>query len=200
LAPGDEYYIQQLAVNTFYHGLGPSLTISGFNEKPGQTLTVPAEVITTYHPLRPLAPEVFQFYTSKFSASVGFNYNIWPAYHQNRLGQTNLSFNDLIVDETPVIWKCEISGGGVYDIGMTLSIMCKDDPAWVSYGASTFTNTLEKSLPESVPNATEYLAMMAANTRILVGVEIEPWKYNLWKQTRTYIRMPNLVTPATAGI
>jgi len=202
LPPGDEYYLQKLADNTTVYALSDAYTIAGFNEKPGQVLTVPAEVITTYHPTRPLAPEVFQFYTSKFSAQVGFNYRadtMLGDYHLRRLGQTSLSFNDLICDEAPVIWKCEHTSGFAWDIGIAISIMCRDDPTWINVGG-VFTRSIEKYIPESVPNATTYIEMMQTNARILVGVEIEQWKYNLWRQIRTYIKMPNLITPAMAGI
>lgn len=190
LAPGDEYYLQQL-----YLGITAATTaktISGFNEKPGQVLTVPADVITTYHPNRPLAPEVFQFYTSSFSAQVGFNYEFMNNDFKARLGQRSLNYNSLITNSAPCIWRCvEISSG------FTISIMTRDDPQWAGV---YFTRALEKSIPESVPNASVYVSMMLSGYRVLVGVEIEQWKYNLWKQTRTYIKIPNLITPGLAGL
>lgn len=190
LAPGDEYYLQQLYLGG--SAATTAKTISGFNEKPGQVLTVPADVITTYHPNRPLAPEVFQFYTSSFSAQVGFNYEFMTDDFKARLGQRSLNYNSLITNSAPCIWRCvEISSG------FTISIMTRDDPQWAGV---YFTRALEKSIPESVPNASVYVSMMLSGYRVLVGVEIEQWKYNLWKQTRTYIKIPNLITPGLAGL
>jgi hypothetical protein len=71
---------------------------------------------------------------------------------------------------------------------------------WLSAYGLTWSHTLQTRLPESKPNASLYVQMMEEGYEVLVGVEIEQWKYNLWRQTRTYIKIPNLMTPGLAGL
>jgi len=199
LVPGQEYYIYD---NFIYSGATISY-IAGLNEKNGQTLTVPATVYTSYHPNRPLAPEVFQFFTSSHTASVdnGFLTGLSAASTLDKdvaslLRTQPISINDLIVNETPAVWRCYKASANLY-----IHVLARTAPTWIGTvytGVWTYTKVLD--LPESKPNASLYVQMMQEETEVLVGVEIEQWKYNLWRQIRTYIKIPNLMTPGLAGL
>jgi hypothetical protein len=199
LKPGDEYRSNQI----YYYLNGatqiPVMVTAGMKEKNGQTLTVPAQLITTYHKLRPIEPEVFQFYTTTFRANTmndGLGV-IGGATYQLAIqlfGRSSIEINDMITDMAACLWTASQTGGifKFQSIGKTA-------PTWLQYlvgGAYTFAQT--ENIPASNPTATEYVAMMTAGTVFLAGCEITPWKYNLWRQVRTYIKMPNLITPGMA--
>jgi hypothetical protein len=199
LVPGQEYYIYD---NIIYSGATISY-IAGLNEKPGQTLTVPATTYTSYHPSRPLAPEVFQFFTSSITANVDNEFLSQLAIASTLdkdvytlLRKQPIVINDLIVNETPAVWRAYKASASLY-----IHVLSRTQPTWIGavYGGSwTYTKVLD--LPESKPNASLYVQMMQEAYEVLVGVEIEQWKYNLWRQTRTYIKIPNLMTPGLAGL
>lgn len=199
LKPGDEYRSNQI----YYYTSGgidyPVMVTTGMKEKFGQTLTVPAQLITTYHKLRPIEPEVFQFYTTTFRTNTmneGLG-TIGGATTQLAIqlfGRSSIEINDMITDTAPCLWTASQTGGifKFQSIGKTA-------PTWLPYllaAAYTFAQT--EDIPASKPTATEYIAMMTAGTVFLAGCEITPWKYNLWRQVRTYIKMPNLITPGMA--
>ena len=199
LKPGDEYRSNQI----YYYLNGatqvPVMVTTGMKEKNGQTLTVPAQLITTYHKLRPIEPEVFQFYTTTFRVNTmneGLGV-IGGASYQLAIqlfGRSSIEINDMVTDTAPCLWTASQTGGifKLQSIGRTA-------PTWLPYmigSAYTFAQT--EDIPASKPTATEYVAMMTAGTVFLAGCEITPWKYNLWRQVRTYIKMPNLITPGMA--
>ena len=206
LKPGDEYRTNQI----YKYTLGvapftvlPVMSTTGLKEKFGQTLTVPAQLITTYHKLRPIEPEVFQFYTTTFRIST-MNDGLAAIYDSGGgsvgaiamklFGRSSLEVSDLITDSAPCLWTATQTGGSLQwqTIGPTA-------PAWLEYYLVVlYTFAQTEDLPASKPTATEYVAMMTNGTVFLAGCEITPWKYNLWRQVRTYIKMPNLITPGMA--
>jgi hypothetical protein len=199
LKPGDEYRSNQI----YYYLNGatqiPVMVTAGMKEKNGQTLTVPAQLITTYHKLRPIEPEVFQFYTTTFRANTmndGLGV-IGGATYQLAIqlfGRSSIEINDMITDTTACLWTASQTGGI-----FKLQSIGKTAPTWLPYYLATaYTFAQTEDIPASKPTATEYVAMMTAGTVFLAGCEITPWKYNLWRQVRTYIKMPNLITPGIA--
>lgn len=203
LKPGSEYRTSQIYKYTSGATDYPVIVTTGLKEKFGQTLTVPAELVITYHKLRPILPEVFQFYTTTFRVNT-MNDGLVTIYNaassgtgtlaEQLSGRSSIEISDMITDAAPCLWT-NTQTGGIFKwqtIGPTA-------PTWLPYVLGTaFTGAQTEDIPASIPTATEYIAMMNAGTKILVGVELTKWKYNLWRQVRTYIKMPNLITPAVA--
>lgn len=193
LVPGQEYQMLEFFTSRYFVG--------GLNEKNGQVLTVPADVYISYHPTKPLAPDVFQFFTASFAVSVGTSHEFLDPPIKTNAGTTSLSFNDLIVNDAECVWKNVVTGpSGNPQIGVTVMNIGNAAATWLSAYGLTWSHTLQTRLPESKPNASLYVQMMEEGYEVLVGVEIEQWKYNLWRQTRTYIKIPNLMTPGLAGL
>lgn len=198
LVPGSEYHIYDY----FTYSSQTVDYIADLNEKNGQILTVPAEVYTSYHPTKPIAPDVFQFFTTSTSISVD-NDSIAQLTGAGALDRDIINLlrsqpivvDDMIVNTTPAVWEVKNTSGASIS-GFTLHVLARTQPSWIgaAYGG-TWTYTKVRDIPASSPNASVYVTMMLEGTLVLVGVEITQWKYNLWKQVRTYIKIPNLITP-----
>lgn len=192
LKPGAELHIGPVYLS---FGGDPIEHVNGLNMRPGQTLTVPSEMWTTWHPTEPIAPAVFQFLPSSITAEVDrsllqlSSFGPPEADADKLLGRNSLTVSELISNEVPIVYESDCAA-------FVLRSIQRNAPEWLdTYFANPFTHTVVISIPESLPNATDYEAMMAANTRVMIGVEIVQQKYNLWRQTRTYIAIPDLRTP-----
>lgn len=80
--------------------------------------------------------------------------------------------NNVLVDEGVVVFYIPY----VYAV---IDGVSQYDHSVLSYGISA-----------SSPTTTEYLALMGSE--VLIADEISRWKYNLWKRTKVYMKLPDL--------
>lgn len=167
---------------------GSMISISrSLNEKCSHTLTIPAKVITTYHKVCPLKEQVFNFYP--------VNVDLFSTGAQGFPELENsLKASRVLCDANPILWYVRFASGYVG------TFFSSTYPTWLANIGALSSIHPFGYLPESSPNATLYAEMQLNGYSFLAGVDIQRWKFNLWRQERIYVETPNMITPGLDGL
>ena len=145
-----------------------------------QRLRVPCLFETTYHTTLPTLSSIFQF----------------------KPVDIRLRTPDGMVDESNVLTDGAIISFRLQPTELYLRNLMESytrgDISWTTYLARSNGADVDFEFPPSSPSTTEYKALMG--TVVLIADDMTRWKYNLYRRTKVWMRIPNLATNLDGNI